>query len=1126
MHKILSFFLGLTLLMPLVASASILGVQQGGTASSSLTGILVGNGISPINTLTIGTNLTLTGSTLNATGGQPFPTSTNPLMATYFVATGTTATSSFNGRTTHFGPVSCGTGGILNNSLEGTEYCGNDNTDAGGVQIIESNGNAGPFAWGGITLNNDQADASFLHFAGIYYNSSTYTSSFFGGLFAWPSLMVMQNTDGPIRIIMSTSTVAKNFFEVAPGGTGTSSIMFHVDTNGVGVATTTPGSILSIGTSPNQVANFRVGTSSVYGGLNITAGCFAINNVCVTGGGGGGSSINTNPLSVGYILASSTATSTYSGGLEANGIGAPWFSATSTTATSTFQGGVSILNFNQTGTATSTHKTGLTIASGCYAVLNVCVGLNNLSGQITLTTQVTGVLPVANGGTGDNTLSGGQVLYGNATGAIGSVATGTITGSGGVTATANQYIIGSGLTIGCTAAGTGSTGCLSSTDWNTFNNKISWGAATSTSANQIVYTNNNGLLVSAASSSLSLPNTALQNSTISNVALGGTLNSLSKSGTTLNGTSYNGSATVSDWAINLANANIWTGGISGSYTATTTFAAGLEATKIGAQFFFATSTTASSTFAGGVIDGAIKSCASPSALQTDSAGGIICAAVTATVTGPNSSIATFNNSGNLIGSSTPSAASYLATSTTATSTFAGNVMIGTSANSANLPLQTPFMVSGSVSGFLQQLLVNTNSGNSASGDYVIGTNKDTSGNTYFGEFGVNGGGYTLAADNSENALDTFLTSNDASVVIGAASTTGAISDIRFDTAGLASSSERMIIQKNGNVGIASTTPGTILGVNGAGDFTGTVTAPTFNATNTAATSTFSGGFIVANGGIQNQAIKSCLSPNALQGDASGNITCGAISATVTGPNSSLAAFNNSGTMIGTSTINIASLFATTTTATSTFLGIVVISTTSPQAFAVTDGNYPNTTPTFSIQTATTSPFASGDIFDITNYAGLNFFAFTKNEQFLQGTTSSGRIFNAIHEYANSPVDYTTLFAVASSSASATTTLFSIDNQMHQYSASTSPPTLSSCGTAPQINGSDEEGTVIPPGSQGTCNITFNQPWFNANSVHCVVTPRTGSITNSFNYAVTATTLNVTDTAVPTFDYICRGTKAQ
>ena len=55
-----------------------------------------------------------------------------------------------------------------------------------------------------------------------------------------------------------------------------------------------------------------------------------------------------------------------------------------------------------------------------------------------------------------------------------------------------------------------------------------------------------------------LSNAGLANSTISGVALGGTLNALSHN-STLSGTSYTGSALVSDWGLNLASANFWTG---------------------------------------------------------------------------------------------------------------------------------------------------------------------------------------------------------------------------------------------------------------------------------------------------------------------------------------------------------------------------------------------------------------------------------------------------------------------------------------------------------------------------------------------------------------------------------------
>jgi hypothetical protein len=54
----------------------------------------------------------------------------------------------------------------------------------------------------------------------------------------------------------------------------------------VGIGSSTPGSILSIGNT-NGI-NFTTATTTFYstGGINLTSGCFAINGACVTGGGG------------------------------------------------------------------------------------------------------------------------------------------------------------------------------------------------------------------------------------------------------------------------------------------------------------------------------------------------------------------------------------------------------------------------------------------------------------------------------------------------------------------------------------------------------------------------------------------------------------------------------------------------------------------------------------------------------------------------------------------------------------------------------------------------------------------------------------------------------------------------
>lgn len=57
-------------LLPNIAFGAITFPINGGTGSSTLNGILIGNGTSPVNTLKIGTNLTLIGTTLNATGGS------------------------------------------------------------------------------------------------------------------------------------------------------------------------------------------------------------------------------------------------------------------------------------------------------------------------------------------------------------------------------------------------------------------------------------------------------------------------------------------------------------------------------------------------------------------------------------------------------------------------------------------------------------------------------------------------------------------------------------------------------------------------------------------------------------------------------------------------------------------------------------------------------------------------------------------------------------------------------------------------------------------------------------------------------------------------------------------------
>lgn len=66
----------------------------------------------------------------------------------------------------------------------------------------------------------------------------------------------------------------------------------------------------------------------------------------------------------------------------------------------------------------------------------------------------------------------GQLAYVNSQNMLTSVATGTISaGSSAITVTAGRAAIGGALAIDCAAASGSQNGCLSSTDWTTFNNK-------------------------------------------------------------------------------------------------------------------------------------------------------------------------------------------------------------------------------------------------------------------------------------------------------------------------------------------------------------------------------------------------------------------------------------------------------------------------------------------------------------------------------------------------------------------------------------------------------------------------------------------------------------------------------
>lgn len=86
----------------------------------------------------------------------------------------------------------------------------------------------------------------------------------------------------------------------------------------------------------------------------------------------------------------------------------------------------------------------------------------------------TGTLTVARGGTGSTTAPSGQALYGGGNGTYQSIATSAPAVSAPITysGTLGYFLNGVSGSFGCTTASAGTTGCLSGTDYTTFNNKL------------------------------------------------------------------------------------------------------------------------------------------------------------------------------------------------------------------------------------------------------------------------------------------------------------------------------------------------------------------------------------------------------------------------------------------------------------------------------------------------------------------------------------------------------------------------------------------------------------------------------------------------------------------------------
>lgn len=495
-------------------------------------------------------------------------------------------------------------------------------------------------------------------------------------------------------------------------------------------------------------------------------------------------------------------------------------------------GAVSVFQVVQGGTGVGTlSANALVVGKGTSPVYTVGTTTASCAGSASCTAfTIIGSSPItitgSGGGTGLSTsspVSGGNVLVYSAAGAGSAfgVATGTVSaGSSAITVTAGRSVIGGALSVDCATASGSQNGCLSSSDWTTFNNKVSSSSLLSQYPFQ---------LAGNATSTLTQFNgglTAYGSSTIGDASLGLTINgtatttgkanftstvligtttapatlNVATAGSSNNVMSFSRNDNTTKWTISNLNNNFNIGSFTGasantgnvqfSFASTGNF--GIATTAPYAKLsvgglavvdnVFATSTTATSTFSGGLAAG---------------------------------NNAAFN-------------VNQVAPINSLVVTASGNIAIGTS--TATVPLT----VFGTGVNVLQVMSSNALSATSGSGISYFTTLLPTAANQ---RLGFNTYGY-FNGTNTRNAASIEGFSSQA-WTDGSAQGEYLI----FDTTANGSSSrtERMRIDQNGYVGIASSTPNAALSV-GSGTASSSISVAEYaygksgnNSTSTAAT---------------------------------------------------------------------------------------------------------------------------------------------------------------------------------------------------------------------------------------------------------------------------------------------------
>lgn len=345
----------------------------------------------------------------------------------------------------------------------------------------------------------------------------------------------VSNSDGTLTISPTTGSVVaslalshantwtgqQTFNTTAPKfGTVTGLTQcLHVDTTGLLSGTGTDcgssgGSVTAVtgtypiissgGTAPAISTAFGTTTNNTYSGTNI------FNNGVTTNALSIGSLSGTLNVNSGTVYSTGTSTPSLSGEFTYGG------------ALGSFIGGSSgALSLTTNGTALSklVQISGNTILGNNTGATSNVVAFATSTLGIALS-DTTGTLQVARGGTGATTFTGGQLIEGNGTNALFGVATGTIANGAGISVTAGQSIIGTGLTIT-------NTGVTSNVAGTGINVSGATGAVTITNGGVITLGNGTGTTCSGTNPGTCNVNTTQNITTLSNLSVAGFVQSTS-----------------------------------------------------------------------------------------------------------------------------------------------------------------------------------------------------------------------------------------------------------------------------------------------------------------------------------------------------------------------------------------------------------------------------------------------------------------------------------------------------------------------------------------------------------------------------------------------------------------------